>query len=67
MIKKSKAPFYQQNLYNSREKIVFPTALIKKGDHYLMFYGEDDCKIKVAKIRRKRLLETMKGVEYASR
>jgi len=65
MTKKSTGPFYQQNLYNNRVKIVFPTALIKKGDHYLMFYGEDDCRIKVAKISRARLLETMKGVKNA--
>ncbi len=57
---KSSGPFYQKELYDNREKIIFATALIRKGDHYLMFYGEDDCRIKVAKIDRKALLSAMK-------
>ena len=63
MTRKSSGPFYQEELYNNREKIIFPTALIKKADHYLMFYGEDDCRIKVAKINKEKLLMTMKGVD----
>jgi predicted GH43/DUF377 family glycosyl hydrolase len=57
---KTKGPFYQKELYNTRKKIIFPTALIKKGENYLMFYGEDDRKIKVAKINRNKLLSQMK-------
>ncbi len=56
-------PFYQKNLYNNREKIVFPTALLRKGDDYLMFYGEDDCRIKVAKINRAKLIAHMQRRE----
>jgi len=56
-------PFYQKDLYNNREKIVFPTALIRKGDNYLMFYGEDDCRIKVAKINRAKLISHMQRRE----
>jgi predicted GH43/DUF377 family glycosyl hydrolase len=57
--RKTTGPFYQKTLYNNREKIIFATALIQKGDHYLMFYGEDDSRIKVAKIDRKKLLRAM--------
>ena len=54
---KSQAPFYDEYLYKNKEKIIFPTALIDKKEHWLMFYGEDDCRIKIAKINKKRLLE----------
>jgi predicted GH43/DUF377 family glycosyl hydrolase len=60
---RSSGPFYQENLYNNRQKIVFPTALIKKGDYYLMFYGEDDTRIKVAKIRREVMIGAIKRKE----
>ncbi len=61
IVKKSRGPFYEKDLYNTRKKIVFPTAFIKKEDHYLMFYGEDDRKIKVAKINRDKFLLQMKS------
>ncbi len=60
---RSKGPFYQENLYNNKRKIVFPTALIKKDDHYLLFYGEDDARIKVAKIRREVMIGAIKRKE----
>lgn len=63
LTKVSSGPFYQEDLYKGRQKIIFPTALIKKDDHYLMFYGEDDCSIKVAKINKERLFESMKDVK----
>jgi predicted GH43/DUF377 family glycosyl hydrolase len=56
---KCSGPFYQEELYDNREKIIFATALIRKGDYYLMFYGEDDCRIKVAKIDRRLLINAI--------
>jgi predicted GH43/DUF377 family glycosyl hydrolase len=60
MTAKSSGPFYQEDLYANKLKIVFPTALVSKGDDYLMFYGEDDLRIKVATIKKENLISTMK-------
>ena len=38
-------------------------ALIQDKEDYLMFYGEDDQINKVARINRKKFLETMDKVE----
>jgi predicted GH43/DUF377 family glycosyl hydrolase len=64
ILSKSKGPLYQKQLYQNKTKIVFPTALIRKGEHYLMFYGEDDKRIKVAFINRNKLLKTMKTKDH---
>ena len=61
MESKSLAPFFSESLYkNNRKKIIFPTALIEEGEHYLMFYGEDDHKTKVAIINRDQLISSLK-------
>ena len=63
---KGYAPFYDEELYKNKEKIIFPTALIDKKNYWLMFYGEDDCRIKVAKINKKKLLKKVKRRECGS-
>ncbi|MCH9811525.1 hypothetical protein K0U07_02035, partial [bacterium] len=58
---RSTGPFYQEELYGSnRTKVIFPTALVRKGDSYIVFYGEDDSKIKVAKIPREKMFNRMR-------
>ena len=62
MTKKSIGPFYEKNIYNTRKKIIFPTGLVKKGNDLLMFYGEDDYRMRVARINRDKLLSKMKRI-----
>jgi predicted GH43/DUF377 family glycosyl hydrolase len=46
--------------FYKKKKIIFPMALIRDGQDYLMFYGEDDRVNKVARINREKLIATMK-------
>ena len=61
ILRKSKGPLLGDSLYKNR-KIIFPMAIIPDGEDYLMFYGEDDKRNKVARINRQDLLESMNVV-----
>ncbi|MCH9621831.1 MAG: hypothetical protein S4CHLAM20_12590 [Chlamydiia bacterium] len=62
VIRKTKGPLAGDTIYNNFQKIVFPTSLVRENDDYLIFYGDDDKTNKVARISRKKLLETMQCV-----
>ena len=62
ILRKSRGAFYGEELYKSHKKIVFPIALIRDGDSYLVFYGEDDERNKVARVSRKDLMASMEVV-----
>ena len=59
VLRKSKGPITGASLYENYYKIVFPTSLIRDGDDYLVFYGNDDMKNEVARIPRKELIGSM--------
>jgi predicted GH43/DUF377 family glycosyl hydrolase len=63
VLRKSKGPIAGSSLYENYYKIVFPTSLIRDGDDYLVFYGNDDLKNEVARISRKDLIESMNIVQ----
>jgi len=65
VLRKSKGPIAGSTIYDNFFKIVFPTALIRDGDDYLVFYGDDDKSNSVARISRDDLINTMQTIgEY---
>jgi predicted GH43/DUF377 family glycosyl hydrolase len=62
ILRRTPGPLMGDGLYNNFHKIIFPTSLVRDGEDYLIFYGDDDVKNKVARISRKELIASMKEV-----
>jgi predicted GH43/DUF377 family glycosyl hydrolase len=60
VLRKSNGPIIGQSVYNNFHKIIFPTTLLRDGDDYLIFYGDDDVTNKMARISRSDLIKSMK-------
>lgn len=61
ILRRTEGPLIGDGLYDNFHKIIFPTALIREGDDYLLFYGDDDLRNGVARISRKELIASLKG------
>ena len=60
VLRRSTGPIIGQSVYNNFHKIIFPTTLVRDGNDYLVFYGDDDATNKMARISRNDLIESMK-------
>lgn len=63
IIRKTKCSLIGDEFSNSRRKIVFPISLVRDGNDYLVFYGEDDKRNKVARVSRASLINSMEIVD----
>ncbi len=63
VLRKSNGPIIGQSVYNNFHKIIFPTTLVREGDDYLIFYGDDDSTNKMARVPRNDLIASMEGVK----
>jgi len=63
ILKRTKGPIIGKGFYDNFHKIIFPTSLIREGENYLVFYGNDDSSNKVATVSRKDLIDAMEEVE----
>ncbi len=55
IIKSVDAPISGNALYASKNKIIYPTALLSDNNHFYIFYGEDDRRIFVLTIHKEAL------------
>ncbi len=55
IIKKTQKPLSSPTFYTGSKKIIFPSALIDEGDHFLLFYGRDDSGVWALKISKDKI------------
>ena len=63
ILRMSKSPIVGDTLYDNFHKIIFPMALIRDGDDYLIFYGNDDIVNKVCRIKRSELIGSLEIIK----
>ncbi len=63
ILRRTDGPLIGEGLYDNFRKIIFPTSLVRDGDSYLLFYGDDDLQNCVARISRKELIASMKEAD----
>lgn len=60
ILRKTDGALVGDGLYDNYRKFIFPTSLIRDGEDYLVFYGDDDETNKVARIPRKELIASLR-------